>query len=157
MAALLGCTACLWLSSTPCLASPVDQRPICHSVGLWPPLQHDLQVLFAQQLILFAPGAVPTAKHLPLLLFTLTSSRPALRRSAAATLRHMADRDPVGLAKVKPCLNPIVSASASIFLGHQGFYLSPGMMHTSGSYCTRLALFGIICSNRGQCFGRAFF
>jgi hypothetical protein len=60
-----------------------------------------LQVLFAQQLILFAPQAVPAAKHLPLLLLTLTSSRPALRRAAAATLRHLADRDAVGLAKVR--------------------------------------------------------
>lgn len=61
------------------------------------------QVLFAQQLILFAPGAVPTAKHLPLLLLTLSSSRPALRRAAAATLRHLADRDAAGLAQVSDC------------------------------------------------------
>ncbi|KAF8072444.1 hypothetical protein HT031_000103 [Scenedesmus sp. PABB004] len=57
------------------------------------------QVLFAQQLILFAPRAVPAAKHLPLLLLTLTSSRPALRRAAAATLRHLAERDAPGLAE----------------------------------------------------------
>jgi hypothetical protein len=60
-----------------------------------------VQVLFAQQLILFAPQAVPAAKHLPLLLLTLTSSRPALRRAAAATLRHLADRDAAGLAEVR--------------------------------------------------------
>lgn len=58
------------------------------------------QVLFAQQLILFAPQAVPAAKHLPLLLATLTSSRPALRRAAAATLKHLAERNPLGLAEV---------------------------------------------------------
>jgi hypothetical protein len=49
-----------------------------------------VQVLFAQQLVLFAPSAVPVAKHLPLLLLALTSSRPALRRAAAATLHRLA-------------------------------------------------------------------
>lgn len=68
-----------------------------------------LQVLFAQQLILFAPGAVPAAKHLPLLLATLTSSRPALRRAAAATLQHLAERNPTGLAEA--CIEaPLLAA-----------------------------------------------
>jgi hypothetical protein len=51
-------------------------------------------VLFAQQLILFAPHAVPPRKHTPLLLATLASTRPALRRAAASTLRYLAERDP---------------------------------------------------------------
>lgn len=59
------------------------------------------QVLFAQQLILFAPGAVPPTKHLPLLLLTLSSSRPTLRKAAAATLWHLADRNAAALAQVR--------------------------------------------------------
>jgi hypothetical protein len=52
------------------------------------------RVLFAQQLVLFAPKAVPAQKHLPLLVGTLLRcSRPALRRAAAATLRHLVERD----------------------------------------------------------------
>lgn len=58
------------------------------------------QVLFAQQLILFAPDAVPPTKHLPLLLLTLGSSRPTLRKAAAATLWHLADRNAAALAQV---------------------------------------------------------
>ena len=49
-------------------------------------------VLYAQMLALFAPHAVRVARHLPLLLATLTSRQPALRRAAAATLRHFAER-----------------------------------------------------------------
>ncbi len=48
------------------------------------------RVLYAQQLALFAPHAAPAAAHLPLLLATLRSRQPALRRAAAATLRHLA-------------------------------------------------------------------
>lgn len=59
-------------------------------------------MLFAQQLILFAPGAVPPTKHLPLLLLTLSSSRPTLRKAAAATLWHLADRNAVALSRVRP-------------------------------------------------------
>jgi len=58
------------------------------------------QVLFAQQLILFAPDAVSPTKHLPLLLLTLTSSRPTLRKAAAATLWHLADRNAAAFAQV---------------------------------------------------------
>jgi hypothetical protein len=49
-------------------------------------------VLYAQMLALFAPHAVRVVRHLPLLLATLTSRQPALRRAAAATLRHFAER-----------------------------------------------------------------
>lgn len=63
------------------------------------------QVLFAQQLILFAPDAVPPTKHLPLLLLTLSSSRPTLRKAAAATLWHLADRNAVALAQVRALLS----------------------------------------------------
>lgn len=49
-------------------------------------------VLFAQMLALFAPHTVQAAQHLPLLLSTLASRQPSLRRAAAATLRHLAER-----------------------------------------------------------------
>ena len=48
------------------------------------------QVLYAQMLILFAPQAVPAVAHVPLLLTTLASRQPALRKAAADTLRHLA-------------------------------------------------------------------
>ncbi len=48
------------------------------------------RVLYAQMLILFAPHAVAAASHLPLLLATLHSRQPALRKAAADTLRHLA-------------------------------------------------------------------
>ncbi|KAK9820084.1 hypothetical protein WJX72_005985 [[Myrmecia] bisecta] len=54
-------------------------------------------VLYAQMLILFAPQAVPAQSHLPRLLATLTSRQPALRQAAAATLRHLAERDPAAM------------------------------------------------------------
>ena len=50
-------------------------------------------VSYAQMLVLFAPQAVPAAAHLPLLLDTLPSRQPPLRRAAALTLRHLAERD----------------------------------------------------------------
>ena len=62
------------------------------------------QVLYAQMLILFAPQAVPAIAHVPLLLTTLASRQPALRKAAADTLRHLAGelscckpRDAVGI------------------------------------------------------------
>ena len=59
------------------------------------------RVLFAQQLVLFAPKAVPAQKHLPLLVGTLLRcSRPALRRAAAATLRHLVERDAAAVLQV---------------------------------------------------------
>ena len=67
-------------------------------------------MLFAQQLILFAPGAVPPTKHLPLLLLTLSSSRPTLRKAAAATLWHLADRNAAALAQV--CVICITACTA---------------------------------------------
>lgn len=48
------------------------------------------RVLYAQMLILFAPNAVPAVAHVPLLLATLRSLQPALRKAAADTLRHLA-------------------------------------------------------------------
>ncbi|GIM08365.1 hypothetical protein Vretimale_12395, partial [Volvox reticuliferus] len=49
-------------------------------------------VLFVQQIILFAPHAVPPAKHVSLLLSHLPSSQPDLRAASALTLRHLAER-----------------------------------------------------------------
>ncbi|KAA6419843.1 MAG: hypothetical protein FRX49_10206, partial [Trebouxia sp. A1-2] len=51
-------------------------------------------VLYIQSLILFAPQAVPASAHLPVLLPPLASRHPALRRAAAATLRHLAEKSP---------------------------------------------------------------
>ena len=48
------------------------------------------RVLYAQMLILFAPHASHSAAHVPLLLGTLKSRQPALRKAAADTLRHLA-------------------------------------------------------------------
>lgn len=48
------------------------------------------RVLYAQMLILFAPHAVPAIAHVPLLLATLGSRQPGLRKAAADTLRHLA-------------------------------------------------------------------
>ena len=41
-------------------------------------------------LVLFAPQAVPTSAHVPLLTATLRATQPALRQAAASTLRHLA-------------------------------------------------------------------
>jgi hypothetical protein len=54
-------------------------------------------VLFAQQVILFAPADVAGAKHVPMLAATLLSRRPALRGAAAGTLFHLSERDPSAL------------------------------------------------------------
>ncbi|MEW5307721.1 MAG: hypothetical protein WDW36_010098 [Sanguina aurantia] len=63
-------------------------------------------VLFVQQLVLFAPHAVPAAKHVAMLTCTLRSSSLPLRSAAAATLRHLAERSPrdVGGAGVERLL-----------------------------------------------------
>lgn len=49
-------------------------------------------VLYAQMLALFAPQTVKGASHVTPLLATLSSRQPALRRAAADTLRHLAER-----------------------------------------------------------------
>lgn len=49
-------------------------------------------VLYAQMLALFAPQTVRGASHVAPLLATLCSRQPALRRAAADTLRHLAER-----------------------------------------------------------------
>eukprot|EP00958_Prasinococcus_capsulatus_P020858 scaffold2764_cov399-Prasinococcus_capsulatus_cf.AAC.11 len=51
-------------------------------------------VMFAQQLVVFAPHASPTASHVPMLRTTLFSRQPALRLAAALTLRHFGEKDP---------------------------------------------------------------
>lgn len=66
--------------------------------GSWSQLE---RVLFAQQMVVFAPGAVPPRKHLLLLVSTLLGSRrPSLRRAAAATLRHLAETHPAEVLQV---------------------------------------------------------
>jgi hypothetical protein len=60
-------------------------------------------VLYAQMLVLFAPAAVPTSKHVQVLVGTLSTSRqPRLRKAAADTLRHLAERDAHSVAAQRP-------------------------------------------------------
>lgn len=50
-------------------------------------------VLYAQMLVLFAPGALPASQHVAVLVSTLPSRQPQLRKAASDTLRHLAERD----------------------------------------------------------------
>lgn len=50
-------------------------------------------VLYAQMLVLFVPKALTTAQHVKVLVDTLPSRQPYLRRAAADTLRHLAERE----------------------------------------------------------------
>uniref|UniRef100_J3MEI1 Uncharacterized protein n=1 Tax=Oryza brachyantha TaxID=4533 RepID=J3MEI1_ORYBR len=54
-------------------------------------------VRFAQQLVLFAPQAVPVHTHVQSLIPTLYSRQPSLRHLAASTLRHLIERDPAAM------------------------------------------------------------
>uniref|UniRef100_A0A0E0LC01 HEAT repeat-containing protein 5B n=1 Tax=Oryza punctata TaxID=4537 RepID=A0A0E0LC01_ORYPU len=54
-------------------------------------------VRFAQQLVLFAPQAVPVHSHVQSLIPTLYSRQPSLRHLAASTLRHLIERDPAAM------------------------------------------------------------
>ncbi|XP_031395568.1 protein SWEETIE isoform X2 [Punica granatum] len=51
-------------------------------------------VRFTQQLVLFAPQAVPVHSHVQNLLPTLSSRQPMLRHLAVSTLRHLVEKDP---------------------------------------------------------------
>ncbi|KAJ7552272.1 hypothetical protein O6H91_06G048200 [Diphasiastrum complanatum] len=51
-------------------------------------------VLYTQQLVLFAPQAMPVRAHVQTLRSTLASKQPSLRQAAVATLRHLSERDP---------------------------------------------------------------
>lgn len=50
-------------------------------------------VLYIQMLVLFAPKASKTADHVSILVETLPSKQPYLRRAAADTLRHLAEKE----------------------------------------------------------------
>eukprot|EP01018_Ginkgo_biloba_P038967 Gb_38775 [translate_table: standard] len=54
-------------------------------------------VRFTQQLALFAPQAVSVHLHVQTLRPTLSSRQPTLRQAAVSTLRHLAEKDPVGM------------------------------------------------------------
>ncbi|XP_039805913.1 protein SWEETIE-like isoform X1 [Panicum virgatum] len=54
-------------------------------------------VRFAQQLVLFAPQAVPVHAHVQGLIPTLYSRQPSLRYLAVSTLRHLIERDPAAM------------------------------------------------------------
>lgn len=50
-------------------------------------------VLYAQMMALFAPKALPTATHVAVLIATLPSKQPKIRKAVADTLRHVAERE----------------------------------------------------------------
>ncbi|VAI89013.1 unnamed protein product [Triticum turgidum subsp. durum] len=54
-------------------------------------------VRFAQQLVLFAPQAVPVHSHVQGLVPTLFSRQPSHRYLAVSTLRHLIERDPAAM------------------------------------------------------------
>ncbi|KAF8667911.1 hypothetical protein HU200_052539 [Digitaria exilis] len=54
-------------------------------------------VRFTQQLVLFAPQAVPVHSHVQGLIPTLFSRQPSLRYLAVSTLRHLIERDPAAM------------------------------------------------------------
>ncbi|KAG8094444.1 hypothetical protein GUJ93_ZPchr0012g20299, partial [Zizania palustris] len=54
-------------------------------------------VRFAQQLVLFAPQAVPVHSHVKSLIPMLYSRQPSLRHLAASTLHHLIERDPAAM------------------------------------------------------------
>ncbi|CAI5959281.1 unnamed protein product, partial [Closterium sp. NIES-65] len=54
-------------------------------------------VLYTQQLVLFAPQAMPLHHHVTTLRATLTSRQPSLRFAAISTLRHMCEREPAAM------------------------------------------------------------
>ncbi|KAF7096581.1 hypothetical protein CFC21_098502 [Triticum aestivum] len=54
-------------------------------------------VRFAQQLVLFAPQAVPVHSHVRSLVPTLFSRQPSHRYLAVSTLRHLIERDPAAM------------------------------------------------------------
>ncbi|KQK18234.1 hypothetical protein BRADI_1g39436v3 [Brachypodium distachyon] len=54
-------------------------------------------VRFAQQLVLFAPQAVPVHSHVRSLIPTLYSRQPSHRYLAVSTLRHLIERDPAAM------------------------------------------------------------
>ncbi|XP_021304666.1 HEAT repeat-containing protein 5B isoform X2 [Sorghum bicolor] len=54
-------------------------------------------VRFSQQLVLFAPQAVPVHLHVRGLIPTLYSRQPSLRYLAVSTLRHLIERDPAAM------------------------------------------------------------
>lgn len=63
-------------------------------------------VLYAQMLVLFAPRALPSSQNVKVLIATLPSRQPQLRKAAADTLRHLAEGDPDGVLAehVEPAL-----------------------------------------------------
>ncbi|CAM6093367.1 unnamed protein product [Calypogeia fissa] len=56
-------------------------------------------VLFTQQLVLFAPLAVPVHAHVNSLRPTLTSRQPSLRQAAVSTLHHLSEKDAVAMCE----------------------------------------------------------
>ena len=87
-------------------------------------------VLYIQSLILFAPQAVPAEAHLPMLLPPLASRHPALRRAAAATLRHLAEKSPSVMlpARLEKLLFNALDAEVDI-------QVADGMMHAPYTPC----------------------
>ena len=63
-------------------------------------------VFYSQMLVLFAPNAWPTSQHISVLVSTLPSRQPQLRKVAVDTLRHIAERDPSAVVseRIEPAL-----------------------------------------------------
>ena len=81
-----------------CPLQPLDMAPEPPAGGFLDVTAAEMErVLNSQMLILFAPHAVEPRTQLPLLLATLRRTQPPLRHAAAATLRHLAERDPQGV------------------------------------------------------------
>ncbi|RLM55986.1 HEAT repeat-containing protein 5B isoform X5 [Panicum miliaceum] len=68
-------------------------------------------VRFAQQLVLFAPQAVPVHAHVQGLIPTLYSRQPSLRYLAVSTLRHLIERDPVLATSITRNTGEVLSSS----------------------------------------------
>lgn len=56
-------------------------------------------ILYTQQLVLFAPQALPVHTHVQTLRPILSSRQPSLRQAAVATLRHLTERDSGSVVK----------------------------------------------------------
>ncbi|XP_072983205.1 protein SWEETIE isoform X2 [Typha latifolia] len=54
-------------------------------------------VRFTQQLVIFAPQAIPVHYHVISLLPTLSSKQPSLRYLAVSTLHHLIEKDPISV------------------------------------------------------------
>lgn len=81
-----------------CLMRQMKRSPSFDTTSEGIPAALEL-VLYAQQLILFAPQAVPAKHHVSILMESLSLPHPSLRYTAAVTLRHLTERDPQAICQ----------------------------------------------------------